>query len=227
VLNPSPSGAAKGSSSSAQSSSDIRLADRRGRLVVSKGSRDLLYKDVLTDAWYTPYVASLITTRVAEGYADSSGVLTGEFGVGNPVTRAEILKMALEAAGKTNAGALPPTRNISAKGTWADPYLRIAESLKLTVFSPSVDVNAPATRGEVVETLLEVMGIPIGKTPSTFADVPKNHPYSAAIGLAAYYGFVTGDVGPDGTPLNRFRPDEPMNRAEVAKLIALAMEVLK
>jgi hypothetical protein len=44
--------------------------------------------------------------------------------------------------------------------------------------------------------------------------------------VAAYYGFVSGDTGPDGTPLNHFRPDAPMNRAEVAKLIAPAREVV-
>lgn len=45
------------------------------------------------------------------------------------------------------------------------------------------------------------------------------HPHTSAIGLAAFYGFVSGDDG-----ANTFRPDEPINRVEVAKIIALAAE---
>ncbi len=200
------------------------IAARRGRLAVAVGDQDVLYKDVEIDAWYAPYVASLIQTGVAQGYRDASGSLTGRFGVDQPVTRAEVLKMALQAAGKQPSGQLP--RNASARGTWASGYVRTAEDLHLTVFTPDTDVNAPATRGEVVQTLLEALGFPIGTTPSSFSDVPRTHPHSAAIALAAFYGFVSGDTGPDGTPLNRFRPDAPMNRAEVAKLIALVREVV-
>ena len=67
----------------------------------------------------------------------------------------------------------------------------------------------------------------IGKTLSTFSDVPKDHPYSAAIALAAFNGFIEGDRGGDGQLLNLFRPDAAINRAEVAKIIALVREVAK
>ena len=50
------------------------------------------------------------------------------------------------------------------------------------------------------------------------------HPYTHAI-AASFFGRVQGDTAPDGTPLNRFRPDEPINRAEVSKIIALAREL--
>ena len=104
--------------------------------------------------------------------------------------------------------------------------MKKAEDLKLTVFQNNPDVHSPATRGEVVQTILEVLGFPITKTLSTFSDVPPSHPHSAAIALAAFAGFVEGDRGPDGQPLNRFRPDDNINRAEVAKIIALAAEVV-
>jgi hypothetical protein len=45
--------------------------------------------------------------------------------------------------------------------------------------------------------------------------------------LADFNGFIEGDKNPDGQLLNRFRPDEPINRAEVAKIIALVREVAK
>ena len=97
------------------------------------------------------------------------------------MTYAEILKMAYEAAGKDLSGGVP--RNNSAKGSWASAYVKLAEDDHLAVFTPALDVNTPATRGAVIQTILEVMGFPITKTLSTYSDVPTNHPYSAAIAL--------------------------------------------
>lgn len=204
-----------------------RIAARRGRLVVVLDTGPVLYRDVPVDAWFAPFVSLLVEQKIAQGYTTESGKPTGEFGVANPVTRAEVLKMALDAAGKGDDLPTLAPNNRSARTTWAAGYVRRAEDLGLTVFAGNPDVNAPATRGEVVQTILETMGFPIGKTLSTFADVPADHPYSRAIALAAFDGFVEGDTAPDGTPLNRFRPDDAINRAEVAKIIALAVEVLR
>ncbi len=203
----------------------LALSEKRGHLVAMIGSEEILFRDVLVTAWYAPYVAVLVEQQIASGYADANGIPTGEFGVSNPVTNAEVLKMALEAADFTIAGG--PPRNSSAKGTWASAYVKTAEEKQLSVFVPSLDVNVPATRGEVIQTVMEVLGFPIGNTPSAFADVPADHRHSAAIALAAFYGFVQGDTDADGHALNTFRPNDPINRAEVAKIIALAREVLR
>jgi hypothetical protein len=179
----------------------------------------VVYRDVPIDTWYAPYVSLLIEEKIAEGYRDSHGNPTGEFGVANSVTRAEVLKMALEAAGKADALSDLAPENKTARGTWASSYVRRAEDLGLSVFMTNPDVNAPATRGEVVQIVLDVLGYPVGKTPAAFADVPADHPYSHAIALAVFYGFVEGYA--DGT----FGPDKTINRAEVSKIIALAREV--
>jgi hypothetical protein len=202
------------------------IAERRGKLVVVLGEEAVLYRDVDAAAWYAPYVAVLATEGIAQGYKDEAGKPTGEFGIANPVTRAEMLKMALQAAGsEVDLSAKLAPRNRSARGTWAEAYVRVAEDENLTVFASSPDIGASATRAEVVQTVLEAMGFPIGKTASTFADVPGDHPHSRAIALAAFNGFIEGDRGPEGELLNRFRPDDAINRAEVAKLIALVREV--
>jgi hypothetical protein len=205
----------------------LHIAARRCRLIVVRASGAIFYRDVRTDAWYAPYVAAVITAHIAEGYRRPNGQLTGVFGVDKPVTRAEVIKMALEAAGK--ADALPDLlpENSTDQGTWAGPYVRSAEDRGLTVFRGAPDVNAPATRGEVIQTILEVLSFPIGTTPAAFADVPPDHPYGRAIAVAAFYGVVEGDRGSDGALTHTFRPDAPMNRAEVAKLIALARELVK
>jgi DNA segregation ATPase FtsK/SpoIIIE-like protein len=204
------------------------LAARRGRLFALVGDAQVVFKDVSLDEWYAPYVSYVIEEGIATGYEDEAGKPKGEFGVSNPITYAEVLKMAMQASDQAfDLRSLPPPRNASAKGTWASAYVAKAEALSLSVFAPSRDVNKPATRAAVIQTILEVLGFPIPKTPATFADVPTSHPYSQAIGLAAYSGFISGDTGEDGQPLNRFRPDDPINRAEVAKIIALVKEVSK
>ncbi|MDD5103428.1 MAG: S-layer homology domain-containing protein, partial [Candidatus Peribacteraceae bacterium] len=116
----------------------------------------------------------------------------------------------------------------SAQGMWSAAYVSKAESLQLSVFAPALDVNKPATRGAVIQTLLEVLGIPTGpKAETSYTDVPSSHPYARAIAMATYLELVSGDLDASGHPLNRFRPDEPINRAEVAKIIALAKELSK
>lgn len=204
----------------------LTIERQRNRVVLVAADARLIYKDVVADAWYAPFVSRVIQDDVARGYKDKDGKLTGEFGVGKNVTRAEILKMALEAAGKNQLKAAAP-RNTSAQGSWAASYVGIAESLALSTFTPSTDVNAPAARGEVIQLIMEAMGITIGQTPASYSDVPKNHPYTHAIAAATFFGLIVGDTKTDGTPLNTFRPDEPINRAEASKLIALTLALKK
>ncbi|MFA6509515.1 MAG: LamG-like jellyroll fold domain-containing protein [Candidatus Peribacteraceae bacterium] len=201
------------------------IAERRNRLFVLVDASPVLFKDVLLDAWYSPYVSYVIGEKIAEGYRDAEGKPKGEFGVENPVTYAEVLKMALEAAAVSLEGA-PPPRNLSAKNLWASAYVGKAEQMQLTVFVPTLDVNAPATRGAVVQTILETLKMHTDiKLPSPYTDVPEGSPFAKAIITATAYGLVQGDTAPDGTVLNRFRPNDPIKRAEVAKIIALVQEL--
>lgn len=210
------------------SSSPEVIAARRGRLYALIGDTPVIFADVPLTEWYAPYVSYVVEEKIATGYADEAGKPTGEFGVENPITYAEVLKMAMQASDQAfDLRGLPPPRNLSAKGTWAVAYIAQAEALQLSVFSPSLDVNKPATRGAVIQTLLEVLGITIGNTPASYDDVPKDHHYTNAIAAATFFGLVQGDLDETGKPLNRFRPDDPINRAEVAKIIALAKELMK
>lgn len=202
------------------------MGERRGRLQATIDGSPVLYEDVMAHAWYTPYVAAIIEERVAVGYVDTEGKLTGEFGVANPVTRAEILKMALEASGTTIDAHRKP-RNASARSTWASSYVAEAEELGLTVFSPDEDVHQYATRAEVMQTVLEVLKLPIAPQAPSFSDVPADHPYAHAIATADFYNLITGDTDRNGGQLRTFRPDDTMNRAEASKIIALLQKILK
>lgn len=198
-------------------------------MVLSETSTDapIVYRDVPVNAWFAPYVSLLIEEGIAEGYKDEKGKPTGEFGVENPVTYAEIAKLVIEAAQVDLSTAKPP-RNTSAQGTWAAPYIALAEQLHFTVFTPDRDVTKPASRGEVVQTILEAFGVSVSaKNLASFSDVPESHRYAAAITLAYVYGIIDGDIDSNGKPKGTFRPDDSINRAEVAKMLALAKKLIK
>ena len=57
--------------------------------------------------------------------------------------------------------------------------------------------------------------------PVTFADVPQNHPYRAAIELIAGRGIVEGRDGPGGARV--FAPDDPVMRQQLAKMVVLSL----
>lgn len=202
------------------------IASRRGRLFAYIGSDAVIYADVETDAWYAPYVSYVVEERIATGYADETGKPKGEFGVDNPVTVAEVLKMAMKAADTDLSGIAPP-RNASARGTWAAAYVAKAEEMGLGVVTPDGNVHEPATRAEVVQTILEVLELPIASQEPRFSDVSLHHPYAHAIATAEFYGLITGDTDAESNPLGTFRPDDPINRAEVAKIIALVKEIMR
>ncbi|MDB4978767.1 MAG: hypothetical protein JWM56_953, partial [Candidatus Peribacteria bacterium] len=204
-----------------------KLSEKRGHLVAFIGDTEVLFRDVQVNSWYAPYVATLVADNIVRGYTGENGKPNGLFGVAAPITRAEVLKMALAAAGKKATGHLPLPRNISARTSWSAQIVRQAEDMHVSVFTPATDVNAPATRGEVVQIIVEILGFPIGKQISTFTDVTFTNPYAAAIAVASFYQLVQGDTDENGTPLNRFRPNDNITRAEVAKIVALANELVK
>ncbi|MEK7563274.1 MAG: S-layer homology domain-containing protein, partial [Patescibacteria group bacterium] len=161
---------------------------------------------------------------------DEDGTPTGEFGVANAVTVAEALKMAMEAAGIDLTG-VPPPRNNSAQNTWASSYVAKAEELHLPVVVPERNVHESATRGEVIAMILHALTIPIGvqedRVRGMFTDIPDNHPYRREILSAFVFGIIQGDTDAEGNPADTFRPDDPINRAEISKVIALVKEAFR
>ncbi|MCK5019085.1 MAG: S-layer homology domain-containing protein [Candidatus Peribacteraceae bacterium] len=201
----------------------LKSSEEDGLLVSMIDGVGVKYEDVPTRAWYAPYVSLLLEEDIASGYKDEEGNLKGEFGVSNPVTRAEVIKMALEVSTSGQVVKLYGVpRNISAQGTWASAYVAKAEEMNISTFGVDVNVNENASRGEVVQTILEVIKLGIGNNPSSYSDVSISHPYSNAIDTASYFGIISGDEG-----ANTFRPNDEINRAEVAKIIAMVMEFVK
>ena len=181
--------------------------------------RDVIYEDVPKDAWFSPFVQTLVEDNIARGYRDTDGILIGKFGVGRYISFAESVAMALKAAGVSVGGRQP--ENISAKGTWAASHIYEAEVRGLSLLQEDIDVHAPASRGAVIHTIFEIFRVPLLTNTPLFSDVSPDHPYAAAIATAEAYGILAGDRDTNGVPVGVFRPDDPMNRAEVSKLITL------
>lgn len=80
------------------------------------------------------------------------------------------------------------------------------------------------SRGAVLQTLLEIMGIPSKEDPLTYKDVTPYTRYAKAIATATALGIVQGDISPDGKPTGTFRPNDLVTRAEVAKMVILALK---
>lgn len=199
---------------------------------VPVGGKTLVMRDVAKSAWFSSAVFDAIKKGILSGYRDEAGELTGEFGPGNSVTVAELAKIAHK-IGSVSEEAFAGKNSVNplAINMWATPFFASAESRGWTIFSQSgsfIDPARPATRGEVLVTLLQVLDIPVGwQTGKLFTDVTVTTPYAAAIETAAKAGIVEGRKDENGTPLNLFGPADPITRAEMAKMLVTVMQKYK
>lgn len=201
-------------------------------LQVSIDGKNLTMNDVAKSAWYSSAVFDVIKKGVLSGYRNEQGELTGEFGPGNSVTIAELAKIAHK-MGSVSEEAFVGQNPVNplAVNMWATPFFASAESRGWTIFDrgePYVDPARPATRAEVLVTLLQVLEIPLKwQTGALFTDVTVRTPYAAAVETAAKEGIVEGRTDESGKPLNLFGPNDPINRAEMAKLLVTAINKYK
>ena len=93
---------------------------------------------------------------------------------------------------------------------------------------PEMDPLKPAMRGEVVITLLQAVDIPLqlpkGKL---FSDIAIHTPFAAAIETASRENLIAGRTDSQGNSTGTFGPEEPVNRAEMAKIISQVLDRLR
>ena len=166
------------------------------------------FEDTDDDQWFTPFVKYAKDKGVISGYKDENGNLTGKFGPGDAVTRAQILKMALEMAGYS----LTTESNLRVNH-WAKYYIQKAKDLGID-FGTN-DLDAPTTRLEAVRLIVQIFGLDTSAyQTSSFPDVTGDDiPYIEAAKKAGIIdGYSDGTFG----PLNR------INRAEASKILSNA-----
>ncbi|MBI3331538.1 S-layer homology domain-containing protein [Candidatus Peregrinibacteria bacterium] len=191
------------------------------------GGENVTFTDVPQSGWFAHYVFTVVKGGVMSGYKDPQGNPVGRFGPENPVTTGELAKLAHEVAGideeKTNTRA----QNRMAAGEWFAPYIASAEALDWLIYQDTqIDLLRPATRGEVIVTLLQALDIPLEwPKGDLFIDVTRRTTYSAAIETAARAKIVSGSTDEQGKLL--FRPQAPINRAEIAKILSILIDEYK
>ncbi|MBU2259336.1 S-layer homology domain-containing protein, partial [Patescibacteria group bacterium] len=202
----------------------VQIVEQNKSLIYVTATVDgqsVTFTDVPLETWFAPYVNTSIRTGIMSGFKNNQGNLMGLFGPESNVTIAELVKIAHELSGidETKARWIP--RNLLARDTWFEQYFASSEILGWQVFTDTrLDPGRNATRGEVVTTILQALDIP-RKWPKgqMFSDVAISTQYSSSIETAAKDGIVAGYE--DG----EFKPEDPINRAEIAKIISLAIEL--
>lgn len=196
-------------------------------VTVFMDGNEITFDDVAISSWYATYVHSVLKTSVMSGYKNANGVPTGKYGPGDNVTIAQLAKVAHELAdiNEEKAQALP--QNLRAHNQWFERYIASAEYLDWIVYRDKrIDPSRPATRGEVVATLLQALNVRrYWQQGNLFTDVKKNTPYASSIETAAEDGVISGYTNADGSFTGEFGPSNPVNRAEMAKIVDQAIKI--
>ena len=190
-------------------------------VTVTVGNERITFDDVKTSEWFATYVHAAIRTGIMGGYKGPEGKLTGKFGPADNVTLAQLAKVAHGLAGIDESKNRTIPQNERARGTWfADVFASAERRYWLAYRAVRDDPERPATRAEVVCTLLQALDVPrLWAKDKRFTDVTPLTPYADCIETAAESGLVKGDDA--GT----FRPESPINRAELSKILVTAMDI--
>lgn len=112
------------------------------------------FNDVNGEDWFADYVGVAAELAIVNGYSD------GSFKPNNPVTRAEALKVILEAAGEQTEGALSPNfSDVNTVNDWFASYTAYAKATGLLsgYEDGSFRGNQSITRAEVCKIVVELL----------------------------------------------------------------------
>lgn len=178
------------------------------------------FSDVPQDAWYATYVNSLLSAGIIDD---------GEFfRPADGLNRAELVKMVIEATGGLDNYEAPPngTFNDVPASAWFAPYVETAATLGIVsgykdetgsltgMFGPG-DVVTRSAATKILVMAFDLLATE-GATPY-FSDVQSSDWFYSYVVLAYQNGIVQGYAN------GSFGPSKPVIRAEIAKMIALAL----
>lgn len=204
--------------------------DTQKYLTIVADGKEVQLQDVLQKDWFSTYVFEAAKRGILSGYRDASGALTGTFGPANSVTVAELTKIAHRMAGLSEEAFLTTApKNGSGANQWFSPFLASSESRGWIIYADGrIDPVRPATRGEVLVTLMQAFEVPLAwQKGNVFTDVPVTHAYAAAIETAAKAEVIAGRTDQDGTSTGMFDPEASITRAEIAKIITTMLSTYK
>ena len=182
------------------------------------------FRDVDDGAWYAPYVAAMVRRGVVSGDADKQGNPLGTFRPQDYVTIAEGLKIVFRSAGIKEEQCTGTPHNQQAADHWSRSFVLCAEGIVVRLMTPQTSLNRSMTRGEAVALIDDVFGDP---APADFT-LPfrdaAGHRYAADIAYNAVLKIITGDTDSSGQVTGYFRPNDPLKRSEIVKIIARKLE---
>ncbi len=203
------------------------VTQQKGFVIFRINDVPYVLKDVPTSQWFAPYVRDVAEKGIVSGYRDAAGNPLGVFGPERNVTLEELSKMVVQAAKIDLTGCPPTPKNEAVRGAWSAPYVSCAEANGFAVYADGTgDLRRPATRAEVVVSLLQAFGRSIGEDlAAPFKDVNASTLFAPAIAAAVKDGIVSGYTDASGNSTGYFGPTNSVNRAEVAKMLSLALQV--
>jgi len=168
--------------------------------------------------WSEDYVKTLYTKGIIQGKTDTRFDPNGE------ITRAELTKIALNAfkyelPAKVEA---KPFQDV-AVDAWFAPYVAVAKEKGIvngqnSRFYPNASITRAAALKILFEAskLAELKGVEVN-----FKDVKDKDWFHTYVASAVGHNIIAGYA--DGT----FKPDHPITRAEVSKIVVKLIELLK
>lgn len=195
-----------------------------------KSNGKLSFRDVMQNMWFAPFIAKVAQLGVMSGYTEGTNETNkSTFGPADLVNAAELAKTAHKIAGINADDVLSFSKNPHARNTWFSAYFASAEERHWLIYRDGkIKPDRSVNRAEVIATLLQALNIPLqwpeGKI---FHDVTSTNLYAAAIETAASHGVIEGYKDENGTPTFYFGPADPINRAELAKVLSTMIEMYK
>jgi hypothetical protein len=181
------------------------------------------FSDVPAGYWAAPYIEQLAGAGVIDGFPD------GTFRPGDPVTRAQFVKMLALATGLRPAAGATPFADVAASD-WYAPYVAAAlragliQGVAPDAFAPS----SPITREQMAVMVARALAAAARARPlpqsaaAAFRDLPGVDAWAQQdVQMVARLGIMNGF--PDGG----FHPLDETTRAQAAAVLARTINLLK
>lgn len=176
-----------------------------------------VFKDVPETAWFHGYVMMLYEKGIVKGYGTS-----GEFRPDNKLTREEAAKMIAKAAGLPYQGKKAAFPDVDPNSEMS-PYIAALKEAgavsgigQTGKFKPLDNIK----RGHAAKMVGLAFGLKEGDMTQALTDLPDDATVSVAIETLASNGIVKGRGAS-----KEFKPEDEINRAEISKIICIAMVV--
>lgn len=184
------------------------------------------------DHWADLQIEKLKEKCGVTGYKDADGTSTNEYHPDSTISRAEFVKMFMQCKDmEFESPEFDPFKDVAITDWFAPEVAKAKEFGIITGFKNGAYFmpNADVTRAEAVKMVLlsiydetEIIGDKL-----TFSDTEEDAWYEKYVYFALIKNIISGYADADGKALNLFRPNDPLTRAEAAKIIVNAFDSMK